>query len=99
MLGTFGSGIRNFGISHDTSIMTTAPLALDTAPIGSTVRITAIEGDAVAVQRVRELGIIVGALCRVIRRAPFGGAMELAVGRSRVGIRLDRSLHVSVEVL
>lgn len=47
--------------------------------------------------RVRELGLIPGKLCRIVRRAPFGGPLEVAVGNTHVGLRLNGVLRILVE--
>jgi Fe2+ transport system protein FeoA len=73
------------------------PIPLQDAPVQSTVRIVAIDGDPQATMRVRELGLTTGSVCRVIRRAPFGGPVEVAVGATHLGLRLNDILRILVE--
>jgi Fe2+ transport system protein FeoA len=72
------------------------PIPLTNANIGPTYRVVAVEGRPEAARRIRELGLIVGADCRVIRRSPFGGPMEVALNHRRLGLRLA-DLTVLVE--
>lgn len=75
--------------------MSTTPLHL--VPTGVTVRITEVTGDDRTVYRVREMGLTVGAVCRLVRKAPFGGPIEVVVGRTHIGLRPDRDLRILVE--
>lgn len=70
---------------------------LETVAAGSTVRIAHMEGDAGTVRRVQELGIAVGAIIRVVRKAPFNGPIEVAVGRTRIGLRPVHDVAIFVE--
>jgi len=72
---------------------------LQNLPAGTTVSIKKIEGDASAVLRARELGLIPGTICTIVRKAPFGGPIQLAIGRGQLGIRPSDGLVISVEVV
>jgi len=74
-------------------------LSLQTIPTGTPYRIVAVEGECTTTQRVRELGFIPGAMCTVVRRAPFGGPMEVALERRTIGLRLTSQLSILVEPL
>ncbi len=72
------------------------PISLQHAHIGTRYRVVAVDGPAQSTQRVRELGMVVGAFCKVIRRSPFGGPIEVALDQRRLGLRLT-GLSVLVE--
>ena len=72
---------------------------LQNIPIGEEFRVVAVTGDGATAQRVRELGLIPGAVVRVVRRAPFGGPMEVALERRHFGLRLDKGMSIQVEPL
>ncbi|MCO6465712.1 MAG: ferrous iron transport protein A [Bradyrhizobiaceae bacterium] len=57
---------------------------------GTTYRIVSVEGAPESTQRIRELGLTVGAQCMVVRKSPFGGPVELSVGSRHLGIRLTQ---------
>lgn len=71
-------------------------VSLQQAQPGSTYRVVSIEGQNESTQRIRELGIIVGACCTVVRKSPFGGPMEVALQSRNIGVRLT-GLHIMVE--
>lgn len=73
--------------------------SIQTIPTGVPYRILAVEGECTTSQRVRELGFIPGATCTVVRRAPFGGPMEVALERRTIGLRLTAQLSILVEPL
>lgn len=73
--------------------------SLEQVPAGTVVRIVEIRGGGATERRLRELGLAEGAECRVVRRAPFGGPLELSFGSTRIGLRLADGLVVMVEVL
>jgi Fe2+ transport system protein FeoA len=64
---------------------------------GAIVRITDVSGDERTVHRVREMGLTVGAVCRLVRKAPFGGPIEVVVGRTHIGLRSSNDLCILVE--
>jgi Fe2+ transport system protein FeoA len=70
---------------------------LQNIPLGIQYRIVSVQGTGFTAQRVRELGLIPGAVCTMIRRAPFGGPMEIALERRKVGLRLEAGLSIVVE--
>lgn len=73
------------------------PQDLQHVPVNSVVRIVAIDGDDGATMRIRELGLNTGVTCRLVRRAPFGGPVEIAVGQTHIGVRLGNVLRILVE--
>jgi len=51
-----------------------------------------------AVKRLADLGILAGARIRVVRKAPFGGPIEIEVGGSRFMIGRSLAERIIVEV-
>ncbi len=72
------------------------PFSLHTAPLSVPLRVVAMNGNAVHLQRIRELGLLVGTQCTIVRRLPFGGPMEIQLPSRTLGIRLG---DVSVVVV
>jgi|688.fasta_scaffold245746_2 Fe2+ transport system protein FeoA len=73
------------------------PQDLQHVPVDHTVKIVSIEGEDAAAMRVRELGLTCGTVCRIVRKAPFGGPVEVAVGQTHIGIRLNNVVRILVE--
>lgn len=71
---------------------------LQNAKVGELYRVVSVEGTLGSAQRVRELGLTVGATCKLIRRMPFGGAIEVAVQHRHLGLRLS-GVTVLVEAI
>jgi Fe2+ transport system protein FeoA len=71
-------------------------LSIKKAELGQTYRVVAVQGVPESTQRIRELGLVVGAFCRVVRKSPFGGPMEVALDRRHLGLRLS-GIEVLVE--
>ena len=59
--------------------------------------IVSMDGPETVVQRLQELGLIPGAVIRVVRKAPFGGPMEIALPFRSLGLRLPDDLVINVE--
>ncbi len=74
-------------------------VTLQTIPVNEPYRIVRVSGDGAMAQRLRELGFIPGSTCTVVRRAPFGGPMEVALERRTVGLRLTSDVQILVEPL
>jgi len=70
---------------------------LESIPVGEFCRILDIQGDVLAVRRTKELGLVHGVVCRVIRKAPFHGPIELAMTLGNIGIRTSEELRIEVE--
>ncbi|MDZ4744875.1 MAG: FeoA family protein [bacterium] len=78
---------------------TPAPIPIQHVPVGSSVQIVSVSGGVGAARRALELGIIAGMICRIVRKAPFGGPLEIEVGKTRIGIRPAVDLVVLVRLL
>ena len=74
------------------------PIPIQNVPAGSSVQIVSVEGGGGAARRALELGLVAGMICRVVRKAPFGGPLEIEVGRTRIGIRPAIDLCVLVRI-
>ncbi len=74
----------------------TLPIPIQHCSVGSFVQIVAVEGGGGAARRALELGLVAGTICRVVRKAPFGGPLEIEVGNTRIGIRPTDALRVLV---
>ena len=70
---------------------------LDAIPVGKQCRILDIQGDIVAVRRAKELGLVHGVICTVVRKAPFSGPIEVATALAHIGIRTSDELQILVE--
>lgn len=70
-------------------------MTLRDCPVGSATRVVDVDLDRGRILRLRELGIVPGAVVRVTHRAAFGGRV-VAVGRSRFAMdaRTARALRV-----
>jgi Fe2+ transport system protein FeoA len=73
------------------------PLLLQHVPLGSRVRVVDVQGTFRS--RALELGVVPGVECTVIRKAPFGGAIELHTQTSSLAIRPADGLEVVVELM
>lgn len=65
-------------------------------PVGTTVRIVRYLSADPALRRFRELGMLPGTLIRVVRRAPLGDPIEVAVGASLLSIRSEHAGLIAV---
>lgn len=70
---------------------------LESIPVGEQCRILDIQGDVAAVRRAKELGLVQGVVCKVVRKAPFHGPIELAMSLGNIGIRTSDELRIEVE--
>jgi len=75
---------------------TTMTIPLQKAQTGRMYKVVTVSGTDVQAQRIRELGVVLGAELIVLRRHPFGGPLEIQLATRKIGIRLG-SVHVVVE--
>ncbi len=71
--------------------------ALADLSIGETGRILRVEGPAAIRNRLREMGLTVGVLVRLVRTAPFGDPIELHLRGYRLSLRKAEAAGVIVE--
>lgn len=60
-------------------------------------RITAVEGDAEAVRRLMDLGVIRGTTLEVVRTAPLGDPMEVKLRGYMLTLRRSEAEHITVD--
>jgi ferrous iron transport protein A len=66
-------------------------------PIGSSAVIKDIPvGHDEHITRLRELGLVPGTKIRLVRRAPLGDPLEIAVRGSRLAIRRSEARHIQI---
>ena len=95
LLNSHRAVCRIFGFSPNT--INVMPQDLQHIPVDHTVKIVSVEGEDAAAMRVRELGLTYGTVCKIVRKAPFGGPVEVAVGQTHIGIRLNNVVRILVE--
>lgn len=60
-------------------------------------RVTAVEGEADAVRRLMDLGVIRGTTVEMVRRAPLGDPLEVRVRGFMLTLRRSEAEHITVE--
>lgn len=73
------------------------PLPIQAMSVGTLCRIVGITGDPAASNRIQELGLTLGTICTIMRKAPFGGPIEVAINRTRIALRTAGDLQVYVQ--
>jgi ferrous iron transport protein A len=74
-------------------------MSLARAPLAKAVRIIGLRGTGPLTYRLMEMGLIEGALVRVLRRAPLGDPLQVSVGDYELSLRSrDAELIDIVEV-
>lgn len=48
------------------------------------------------ITRLRELGLVPGTRVRIVRKAPFGGPLEISVRGSRLAVRRSEAFHIKI---
>lgn len=71
-----------------------APLL--SSPVGSTVTVAEVLGDDATAFALLDIGVRPGARVRVMRKAPFGCPLEIALDGARFAVRCEsaRRIHV-----
>ena len=73
-----------------------ARMLADLAP-GERGRVTALAGDADALRRLMDLGLIRGTTVEVVRRAPLGDPIEVKLRGFMLTLRRSEAEHITVE--
>ncbi len=73
--------------------------SLRSIPIGTQAILTSIEGNPEFIQRLNEMGFLPGTKFTLLRRAPFGGPVEISYGHTRIAFRPDASVTIHIHVL
>ena len=92
------AGKRHDPPGADPELQPTA--ALDRLPQGARGTVRSIGGASTPLrQRLMELGITIGSEVKVIRKAPFGGPIEISVRGYRLSLRRTEARLVTVDRL
>ena len=73
-----------------------APMRLSDIVNATPYTVRQIHGTAGIAQRLMELGVIAGAVIRVLGRAPFGGPIRVRVGAGQLALRRDEAHLIEV---
>lgn len=71
-------------------------ISLDQIEPGNGGRIVRVEGDPASARRLMELGLVTGTEVRVLRRAPLGDPIELAVRGVHLSLRQSEASRIHV---
>lgn len=71
-----------------------APAKLSELPEGASGVIASIESGSSSLTRLRELGLVPGTQVRVVRRAPLGEPIEIAVRGSHLAMRNEDAAFI-----
>ncbi len=66
-------------------------------PAGQTAVIASFSGGVPELARLREMGVLPGAKIRLIRRAPLGDPLEIAVRGSLLSLRRQEAKQIEVQ--
>ena len=66
--------------------------------VGPIARVKAVRSDDAIMLRLMEMGLVPGTAVQVLKRAPFGGPMEIRVGEYRLSIRRREAMRLDVLV-
>jgi Fe2+ transport system protein FeoA len=69
---------------------------LDQVPAGRPCRIESVTGPPMLVQRLLELGVMVGEDVTVVTKAPLGDPIEIECALTRLSLRKSEAAHVLV---
>lgn len=70
---------------------------LATLPVGSSSKVSRIDGDDEVCQRLLEMGLTPGVELRLIGVAPLGDPLELELRGYRLSLRRSEAAHVQIE--
>lgn len=76
-----------------------APAKLSELPEGASAIIESIPAGIPALTRLRELGLVPGTRIRLVRRAPLGEPIEIAVRGSLLAMRNKDAANISISPL
>src|ERR1041384_3025017 len=71
---------------------------LRNVPVGSSVRVTAVNGESRISRRLMEMGVIPGVSVEVIKTAPFGDPIEIRVRGYSLAMRRSEAEAVEVAI-
>lgn len=76
--------------------MTNQQVNLSSLPIGQEAKVTAVRGNGQITRRLMEMGVVPGALVRVIKSAPFGDPLEVRVRGYHLAMRKSEADQITV---
>jgi ferrous iron transport protein A len=68
-------------------------------PVGGRATITGYASHNDFTERLREFGLVEGTLIRLLRRAPFGGPVEIQYGHTQIVLRPSELSHLQVQAV
>lgn len=71
-------------------------LTLRNVPVGSSVRVTAVNGESQISRRLMEMGVIPGVSVEVIKTAPFGDPIEVRLRGYSLAMRKNEADSIEV---
>ncbi|KXK05946.1 MAG: Fe2+ transport system protein A [Acidobacteria bacterium OLB17] len=71
---------------------------LNSLPIGTSARVTAVNGDSRITRRILEMGIIPGVSVQLIKSAPFNDPIEVSVRGYSLAMRRSEAAAIEVAV-
>ena len=94
---------EDFGVDHGTTAplhgaAISTPLTLSTLPDGVQARVVAVNLGGCLGDRLVELGFTAGAPLHILRRAPFGGPLQLQIREFILSLRREQAAFISVQV-
>jgi ferrous iron transport protein A len=79
-----------------TKSLNTEVTTLRNVPVGSSVRVTAVNGESRISRRLMEMGVIPGVSVEVIKTAPFGDPIEVRVRGYSLAMRKNEADSIEV---
>lgn len=77
--------------------MTNQTISLTELPVGEQGTVVGVEGDNQASRRLMEMGVVPGALVRMIKSAPFGDPLEVRVRGYHLAMRRNEADQITIE--
>lgn len=76
-----------------------AATTLAELPVGASARVTGFPVEGAAFLRLREMGLLPGTTCTLVRTAPLGDPLEIKVRGYHLSLRRSEARHVRIEPL
>ena len=73
-------------------------MTLDRVPIGTSARVLVVEGSGRLALRLMEMGMVPGALIRVVKDAPLGDPLHICVRDYHLALRRAEAETVTVQL-
>lgn len=69
---------------------------IENVKIGLPCKVVSLQGEVNTIQRVKELGVVAGSVLTVIRKAPFGGPLDIELHNTRIAMRTGTDVEILV---